>query len=325
MLQARIAIAGLCMALAAATAMAQPTRSKVRGAQLRPNPVAVRVNQSVGLTVQFCDFEMATDDLQPVGAGYNCRDDPDDFLAPALEQPSVNGIVGGSAALGRVRASDGHVYYTAPARPPARNPVTVSVAMPGTSATGRPTKTVLTAEVRVLPEDKAPPPEALPTRYTGSGTISFTTGTGAGLFRYSATFEVAGERAPGGVVGEYSLPGTVVVSEGEMGLPNCQCRITGGGTTGEAGLIVITDGKQQSFSVSAYVTVGLSCTPSGARRTCPSSNVVAITWTNRGRPDCPGSTVTTYTDVQTLTGGYQRTCGTTQETASWTLTGEYAR
>lgn len=321
MLYQHLGIIGMWATLVAATATAQTT-SRFSGSQLRPPAATVSVKESVRLTVQVCEFEEAPGDVQPLG--YNCRDYPDD-VTPILEQASVNGIVGGNAALGRVNVNGSYVHYIAPDKVPARNPVTVSVAMTGKSATGRPNKTVLLAVVRVVADERRPPADTLPARYSGSGKISFSTGTGAGLLKYNATFQVAGERAAGGGVGEYTLPGSVSVSDGEMGLSNCQCLITGGQSTGEAGLGVDAAGKEQSLSVSAYVTVGLSCTPSGGRRTCPSSSIVALTWSNRSRPDCPGSTTTTFTDAQTLTGGYQRTCGNTQETATWTLTGEYSR
>ncbi len=322
MLRRRIGIAGACVVLAAGTAVAQPTQSKVRGDQLLPNTATVSVKQSIRLTVQFCDVEQAPVDRQPVS--YACREYPDD-VTPILEQPSVNGIVGGNAALGRVSEKGAYVFYVAPDRPPARNPVTVSVATTGKSLDGRTNKTVLLAEVYVVPDDKRPPADTLPTRYSGSGKISFTTGTGGSLLKYNATFQVAGGRAAGSGVGEYTLPGSVSVSDGEMALPDCQCRMTGGTSTAEAGLGVDAAGKEQSLSVSAYVTVGLSCTPGGGRRSCPSSSVVAVVWSNRGGPECAGSATTTFSNPQLLTGDYQRNCRNAQETATWTLTGEFGR
>lgn len=297
--------------------------SVVQGMQIRPFEAMVAVNKKVHFAVQFCDeAEDAGDDDAHHSLVWRCHDDSDD-VTPIVSANAVNGIAGGNASIGRV--TSGAVFqYLAPRQRPTPNPVSVSVEAKATGDDGRPNKTIMFAQVTVM-EDSNAPEVPLPHKYYGSGKISLKSGgegTGAALLNYEATYEVTGGRAAGHSVGEYTLSGSLIVTGGSMELPNCSCSIQGRGAPVEVGLGVNESDKTQSLAVSAFVPVAIQCTPSEGRRSCPSSSVVAVTWSNHGRADCPGSTATTFTDVRHLAGIYVRTCRGTQETASWSLTGE---
>lgn len=286
--------------------------SMVRGAQLRPPQAFVAVKKSVSLSIQFCEFEQTAEDVQPLG--YACNEYQD--VTPIVSGTFVDGVRGGSAATGRVTSGATFGYF-APDNVPSPNPVSVSAELLGTS-NGRMTKTLLVSQVTVLKEND-PMPDPLPKAYTGSGTINSASGSGSGRLDYSASFQVAGGTLQAGS-GEYTLTGTLNISNGVMGLPDCNCTITGGSAPAELGLGVDVMGKQQSVAVSSSVNVALNCTPT-AMRTCPSSSTVIVTWGNQGMPACPGSTTLTFDDPMSLSGGFQRTCGTTSVNASWSLTG----
>ncbi len=294
--------------------------SLVRGKQIRPASAVVAVKESVRFTVQNCDIDRDPDVFP---AAYDCQEYSDD-VTPILYAASVNGVVGGNATLGRVTAGPS-MYYTAPNKVPSPNPVTVSVDMHHRESGNRMSKTVLLAQVTVVSEDNTAPEDTFPQRYTGSGTISHTSGgegSAVSLLKYSATYEIAGNRSEGGGTGDYTLSGTLTITDGEVALPNCQCTITGGSGAAEAGLGISESPNTQYFSLSAFTTVGISCTPSEGRRSCPSSYVIPVSSSNNPVPQCTGSTVTTFTNVREVTGSYQRTCGSTNETANWTLIGE---
>lgn len=299
--------------------------SLIRGMQIRPATAVVTVNEWVPLSVQWC-AEKKDDQRDEEKRGspvFECSEYPDEKSFIELSS-SVNGIAGGNVSIGRVTKGVSF-RYIAPDKPPSPNPVSVSVEYLSRGDDGKPNKTIMVAQVTVIPEDKTAPADAMPKKYSGSGEISFKTGgegTGASLLTYKANFEIKGGRAPGSSVGEYQLPGMLHVSGGNMELPNCSCSITGGSAPTEAGLGVRESDKTHSLALSAFVTVGLSCTPSEGRRSCPSSNIVAVTWSNVVPPGCSGSAVTSYSNVRELAGGLQRTCGSTEENAHWSLIGE---
>jgi hypothetical protein len=276
----------------------------------------------VALTLQICTVRPSIEDDEEATVS-KCIDYDEDIEPYNVQGPYVENELGGSASLGRVSTGP-RFSYTAPNKEPSPNPVAVTINLTRRDF-GRQSKTILLSMVKVVPDDKENPDDTLPKKYTGSGRIAVSSGgqgTGSSLLNYNATFDVSGGRAAGGGTGEYTLPGSLSISDGAMELPNCQCTITGGESAAEAGLGVSELDRQQSLAVSVYVTVGISCTPSAGRRTCPTSTVIPVIWSNNGSPHCPGSSVTTFDDVKMLAGGYQRTCGNRAETANWTLTGE---
>jgi hypothetical protein len=296
--------------------------SVVRTVVLRPSSAVVRVKQSVALTLQICTVSPSIEDDEEAPLS-KCIEYDEDIEPYYIRGPYVENQIGGSALLGRVTTGS-RFSYTAPKKEPSPNPVAVSVDLFRRDR-GATSKTILLSMVKVVQDDKEYPDDNLPQKYSGSGRISVSSGgqgTGSSLLNYNATFEVSGGRAAGGGTGEYTLPGTLSISDGAMELPNCQCTITGGEATAEAGLGVGESDQQQSLAVSAYVTVGISCTPTAGRRKCPSTTVIPVSWSNNGAPHCPGSSITTFDNVRMLTGGYQRTCGNRTETANWKLTGE---
>lgn len=297
--------------------------SMVRGLQIRPPEAVVTVKESVKLTVQVCEYVEPDSEFDLQSLAYACHDTPDD-LAPIIWAHSVNGIAGGNAAVGRVTKGLSF-HYIAPEKPPAINPVTVSVETRNLLQEGGGSKRIMVALVTVVTKDKRPPEDTLPKRYSGSGKISVKSGgegSAASLLNYDTSYDITGGQVAGSAVGEFTLRGTLTVTGGAMELPNCKCSITGGSAPAEAGLGVDEPGKQQSLAVSAFVTVGISCTPSEGRRSCPASSVVPVMWSNNGGPQCPGSTITTFTNVRELSGGYQRTCGSRYENATWSLRGD---
>jgi hypothetical protein len=287
--------------------------SLVRGAQIRPAEAVVEVKDFVGLSVQFCDQAETTneeDDLH--GLSYECNEYDD--VTPIIEGTFVEGIPGGASTVGRVTPGAQFRYY-APDKPPAPNPVTVSAEM-FAKANGTTNKTILLSRVTVFDKGKKPGP-SLPAKYSGSGVIQYATGTGAGRYEYKSTYEVSGRANS---VGDYTLSGTISLSTGTIGLPDCHCTITGGAGPVELGLGINATDKTQALAVSANVMASLSCTAT-SMRTCPNSTLVTVVWSNNDLPTCPGTSTTTFSDAVSLSGGFARGCDTTTVNASWTLAG----
>jgi hypothetical protein len=124
--------------------------SSYAGWKLSPASATTRADGVVGLQVKVCS---APDPGSSAVTAllYTCAPDPDFF---AVQEWSVNGTKGGTAAAGKVGAgtTDGTAIYQAPPAAPASNPVAVSAAM--TEVSGR--KTVLTSNIWV---DAHPPLE----------------------------------------------------------------------------------------------------------------------------------------------------------------------
>jgi len=102
--------------------------SLVAGAQLRPGAADVGLNQSQELTVLICG---RGDDAAMPGEMQHFACDSDGRIPLATDAWSVNGVAGGSAAVGTLSGNDtaqrSARSYRAPAALPAQNPVAVSV------------------------------------------------------------------------------------------------------------------------------------------------------------------------------------------------------
>jgi len=97
--------------------------SLVAGALLSPRSAKVRVDESLQISVVFCEVLSGEDLLAPLVA--TCRSS--EFFPRVVRGWSVNGAEGGSAATGTViQQEDGSAIYTAPASIPSSNPVAVS-------------------------------------------------------------------------------------------------------------------------------------------------------------------------------------------------------
>jgi len=106
--------------------------SLVTGVQIVPNAARVKVGQSLGLKVVYCERETVdeSDDLiVPLfGELMGCEDAP--IRAAATDQWSVNAVLGGNATFGTIMPDadrwTGKATYNAPAVKPAQNVVAVS-------------------------------------------------------------------------------------------------------------------------------------------------------------------------------------------------------
>jgi hypothetical protein len=116
--------------------------SLVAGMQLLPGEAAVQPGATVDLRVLRCEYvDNAEDDDLHVPMPDDLRRCEVEPLANfSLEDWAVNGVAGGSEAVGTLEPADdptlGTAVYTAPATAPARNPVAVSVRLPDPFAPG---------------------------------------------------------------------------------------------------------------------------------------------------------------------------------------------
>ncbi len=93
------------------------------GWQLRPGSAKVKTGQTQQLDVRYCHY-VATEEQELVGIMTECQEND---IMPMLGPWAVNGVSGGSSAVGTVTASEATGTYTAPSKVPDANPVAVSV------------------------------------------------------------------------------------------------------------------------------------------------------------------------------------------------------
>lgn len=102
--------------------------SMIAGVQIIPGTATVQASHTLGLHVTYCSRDVITDPGQDDLTALVISCDPD--LAPlgTFTNWSVNGVSGGSGALGTVNSPDENTAtYAAPASEPTPNPVAVSV------------------------------------------------------------------------------------------------------------------------------------------------------------------------------------------------------
>lgn len=126
--------------------------SKVKGIQIRPPSKAVKAGGTVALRVLNC-FDLYQDQSGAI-LGYLCDSDDENMLPPLPPPPntisewSVNGVLGGSGATGRVSGSGATAIYTAPANRP--NPSTVAVRARVQTRRGR---TLVVSNITIVDKD----------------------------------------------------------------------------------------------------------------------------------------------------------------------------
>jgi hypothetical protein len=137
--------------------------SLLAGAQLQPADASVQVGQTVALTLVYCQRITTSDLLTTLlakcaateGAGW-----------------AVNSVAGGNATSGTVAASGASTAtYSAPATPPAANPVAVSASTLLQPLSSRET---LVSNITVLPDCSAPSANCV---WTGTATYNASNGS----------------------------------------------------------------------------------------------------------------------------------------------------
>lgn len=123
------------------------------GWQIRPYNTFLRTGKSTTLGVKFCQpTDMGKDDLTPL---VSVCDDND--LNPLIDQStvtdwSVNGVPGGNAQWGTIKAADyGEAQYTAPSKKPATETVQVSAVVHPANTTE---KILIVASITILENEK---------------------------------------------------------------------------------------------------------------------------------------------------------------------------
>jgi hypothetical protein len=106
--------------------------SNVYGIQLSPKVATINVNESIELQLTRCEFEVLTEEGEPVPIlSLQGRCDIAPLEALTAEHWSVNGVEGGNGDVGDILPdtdlSSGKAVYTAPEFSPAANPVAISV------------------------------------------------------------------------------------------------------------------------------------------------------------------------------------------------------
>jgi hypothetical protein len=137
--------------------------SLLTGTQLQPPEASVQVGQSVALTVVNCQRVTTSDLLTTLSA--KCAAAPGNSWA-------VNSVAGGNATTGTVAATeDSSATYSAPATPPAANPVAVSASTLLQPLNSRET---LVSNITVLPDCSAPGASCV---WTGTATYNSSNGS----------------------------------------------------------------------------------------------------------------------------------------------------
>lgn len=291
--------------------------SFLRGATLRPPSATVKVKNTVSLEVKTCRFAdppAGDDDLAPIA--FECQSFEEE-TAPILVGPSVNGVRGGNASLGTV-GSDRKFQYTAPAKKPTPNPVSVSIEY----SPNRKGKTLLVSNVTVT--DETPAPE----RYTGTFQYNLRSG-GAGTG--SSRFDVIGNSTvtiARGSEGSYAIAGMFQLTGGFVELATCDCSLqSGSGPLGDGRLFLVPSTGKYTWRWGTSFQAAVTCTQRSGTGMCPTSYLVNATF-DSGDEACEGTGTTTFTAPETLTGAFERTCrasGATVlnvTTVSWNFAGQ---
>ena len=152
--------------------------SLLSGFQLRPRSASVGAGKSIDLELVICQTRDAGGD-ELANLAFACA--VIDLSAGSVEAWAVNGIDGGSGALGQVTSALlGSARYTAPNTPPAANPVSVSARVIGDAGK----KTLYVANIWV---DGFPPLDGniTSTQVGRNGTATMTNTTSANVtFKY---------------------------------------------------------------------------------------------------------------------------------------------
>lgn len=100
--------------------------SRVHGAQIVPGSATVRANDTLNLSVEFCQAVDEGDDLVSLLARCEAVSADDVIMASDW---SVNGVSGGNSQIGTVSGGATGAAFTAPPSAPASNPVAVSASI----------------------------------------------------------------------------------------------------------------------------------------------------------------------------------------------------
>ena len=251
------------------------------GWQLRPGSAKVKTGETQRLDVRYCHY-VATEEQELVGVMAECQDND---LAPMLGPWAVNGVNGGSSAVGTVTPSEATGTYTAPSTVPDANPVAVSVEFNPLQRA----KVLLVSNIDVVGGSGY------------SGTFSFTTkqdsfdleGTD-GTVQWTLTNENSDRH-------EYKPSGTVRLKYTSKS-PQCQ-PVEGVYPIEEGELVVHRPGaamfaSQYTFNVRLAPKVTLQCTGSDGKPFTTDFQIPAIIQVGF----CDGATMPTYADESTIAG-----------------------
>lgn len=268
------------------------------GWQLRPGSAKVKTGQTQRLDVRYCHY-VATEEQELVGVMAECQESG---ITPMLGPWAVNGVSGGSSAVGTVTASEATGTYTAPSKVPDANPVAVSVELNPLQHG----KVLLVANIDVVGGSGY------------SGTFSFTTKQNSydlegtdGTVEWAVTSDTP-ERH------EYKPSGTVRL---KFTSTDPQCQPVEGVYPIEEGELVIhrpgapTFANQYTFSVRLTPTVTLQCKGSDAKPFTMQFQIPAIMQVGF----CDGATMPTYVDESTIAGN-GACSGVGIESSTWSFT-----
>lgn len=290
--------------------------SMLRGAAIRPASASVKVNKTLAFQVKFCDFAeppTGDDDLAPIA--FECRD-YDGEATPLLKATSVNGIPGGNASIGTAGTGEKFVY-TAPAKKPTPNPVSVSVEN-GSPKKG---KVLLISNVTVTDESS-------PLSYVGTFQYNRRSGgTGTG----SSRFDVIGNSTVDitqGADGSYAVTGAFQLTGGTVELATCDCTLqSGSGPLTDGKLFITPSTGKYTWRWGTSFTASATCTKRTGTGMCPTSYLVNANFDSSDSA-CEGTGTTTTATPETLMGAFERTCRGSNAsvlsttTVSWSFAGQ---